>query len=177
VEAEFEAIFTYPSLRRFLPEIESVYNRFQKDIFDRKYQNISLVDCQPKNILIPGPRSLRFIDLEFSVTNPWLGIAHFLVSLDRLGLKYPTPSFLAGIASWKKTFLSAYMEGLDSSVVNDLVFLYPATLARVYRWHYRQRRWFKPYLTWYYGNRLKQYFSRLIDLSPDRLRDDLGKVF
>jgi hypothetical protein len=124
---------------------------------------VILIDCQPKNILIPCRGEVRFIDQDYGVGNPALGLAFFLVTLDRLGLRHPLPWQRARIAAWKAVFLESYFQNADPWIAEDLPFFYAWTLARQLRRHVLGPRWgrwlFRPYIRWSYGRHLREFLS------------------
>ncbi|MFA5864846.1 MAG: hypothetical protein WC975_09175 [Phycisphaerae bacterium] len=181
VLSTFEPLFTRWPLRHYLPleinTLQKFYDKFNGQVFSRIIENLMLVDCQPKNILVAEGGSLRLIDMDYAVTNPALAVAHFLISLDRLGLTRPFNFVIAKIAAWQRCFLSAFFKHSEPDFIEDLAFFYPTTLLRVCNWHEKNRKWAAPYLRWYYGNRLKNYLIRLGNISFPADGKSLANLF
>jgi hypothetical protein len=181
VLSKFEPIFTDPAIRRYLPKgmdtLESFYARFSPGFFSRTYEELALVDCQPKNILAPASGPLRFIDLDYTVNNPALGVAQFLISLDRLGLRCPIPSRMAKINAWQHRFVLEYLRGANPTFAESLAFFYPSTLLRTYSLHARKRRALRSYLRWYYGSRLRRFLEGLQEIPADQYPHGVPELF
>jgi len=162
---DFKRAYVGCTFKRFLPPhldtVEKFYARLPSAFFERTRQQLSLVDCQPKNVIVGRDGRIRFIDIDYCAANPALGLAHFLIGLDRIGLRRPLPRALHQIEQWKRRFLHAYFNRADRCIAEDLAFFYPATLMRVYRWQINDHRWLRPYLTFYYGRRLRQFLQKL----------------
>ncbi len=181
IVAAYDTIFTDSALRRYLPKnvdgVKEIFTQFGSDVFSRVYRSLVIVDCQPKNILVQDSGHLRLMDPDYSVANPALAVAHFLASLDRIGVTHLTKASQSKIAYWKSRLVAAYQAGADSVFAKELLFLYPWVLVRVCRWHVASRRWFGPYLRWYYGSLLRGFLTRMADTPKDRLLESPGEVF
>lgn len=177
----FELAFEASALRRYLPEefraFDKFSSRFTPDFFSQTHEALSLVDCQPKNVLAPAAGPLRLIDLDYAVVNPALGVAQFLISLDRLGLRWPSSARRTRIEAWQRRFVAAYLQHADPSFAESLVFSYPSTLMRVCALHAAERPVLARYLRWYYGNRLNRFLVRLRDVPPARYAEALPDLF
>jgi hypothetical protein len=117
------------------------------------------IDCQPKNILVPCRGEVRFIDQDYGVGNPALGLAFFLLTLDRLGLAHPLPYQRARIAAWKAVFLESYFQHAEPWIAEDLPFFYAWTLVRQVCDAAARRLLFRPYARWHYARCLREFLS------------------
>ena len=101
-------------------------------------------DAQPKNILVPSESRVCFIDLDFTSGPRGLGVAFFLVSLDRIALRSHGSRALEIVDAWKRAFAQSYLEASDPHVAREIDFFYPWMLVQVMSDHLRQR----PLLSW-----------------------------
>jgi len=165
VIGEFEGVFADRIMRRYLPKAmncpAAFYTRFNRNFYTRRSESLVPVDCQPKNLLVSRSGMIRLIDPDYTVTSLILAIAQFLVSLDRLGLARPFPRAQSRIRGWQRTLVEAFENHEDPYFAEELAFWYATTLLRVYSRHASKRTWFRPYLRWYYGNRLKAFLDRV----------------
>jgi hypothetical protein len=163
--AALEDCWSAPVVRRCLPpdsrSTAIIHAHLRRPFYGRVADRVLLVDCQPKNILLPTPDEARFIDPEYTCGNPALMPAHFLMSLDRLGLRFPFRTEWERITAWKECFTAAYAQFAEPWVLDDLLFFYPWSLMRVLRQHAAQRPLLRPYLQWVYGRRLREYLHAL----------------
>ncbi len=163
--AGFNELWIGSPLCRMLPEAyhggpAPLLDRLGAGFADRVGDKLLIVDSQPKNIVVSANRQPRFIDIDYSCGNPAMATAHFLVSLDRLGLKRP----LAGagrIDRWKRLFVARYGRGCDAETLRDVLFFYPWLLLRVSGWHTGIRNWLGPLLRRFYARRLSEFCLRV----------------
>jgi hypothetical protein len=101
-------------------------------------------DAQPKNILVPLESPVRFIDLDFTAGPRGLGVAFFLVSLDRIALRAIWPRAVENVDNWKRSFVESYLEVSGHEVAREILFFYPWMLVQVMSDHLRRR----PLLCW-----------------------------
>lgn len=101
-------------------------------------------DAQPKNILVPSESRVCLIDLDFTGGPRGLGVAFFLVSLDRIALRSRGSRALEVVDAWKRAFVQSYLEASDPHVAREIDFFYPWMLVQVMSDHLRRR----PLLSW-----------------------------
>jgi hypothetical protein len=161
----FEAAWKHPSVARVLPlglrDARRLYDLLPPSFFDRAGDRVMAGDIQPKNVIVREGGGVCLIDLDYTAGNPAIGVAQFLVALDRLGTRCPLGPPLRRIASWKQQYLAAYLEGSPHSVAEDLSFFYPSLLVQHLLEHSASRPWLRRYLVAYYGRRLREFLRRL----------------
>jgi hypothetical protein len=113
-------------------------------------------DAQPKNILVPGPDRVCFIDLAFSGGPPAMNLALFVTMFDRLAARYISGKAKAAIHQWKQAFVTHYFRHTDfSETANDFHFYHLWALVMTMRRHMNGTKWLRPYLSRYYSRRIK----------------------
>jgi hypothetical protein len=148
------------------------------DFADRAPRQLLAVDAQPKNVLVTGPGRVCFIDPDYRSGNPAIGVAHFLVSMDRAGLRRPLPGTAARIAGWQRRFLEAYFRMAPRSVAEDLLFFYPWMLDRCCELHSgASLRLVKGYLEWYYARRMTSFLRNLDRVGPASAAERPAELF
>lgn len=168
---DFEASWGETRIARFLPgecrSPEKLYQDLPAAFFGRDDEHLLLSDTQPKNILVRHSDGAPcFIDIDYTGGNPAITVAHFLVSLDRLGLRASRAARLKRISAWKQSFLSAYCRRAAPSVSEDLAFFYPWCLLQNLKRHLNYRPLLGWYLGPYYGAQLREF---LLNRRPCRL--------
>jgi hypothetical protein len=163
--ADFEASWRDPLVRGLLPagyaDPQRLYDRLPPSFFGRAEDRLLLVDTQPKNMLVADGGAVYLIDLDYSAGNPAVGLAQFLVGLDRLGLRHVLTRPAARIAAWKRCVVAAYFEQAPAWVAEDLVYFYPQVLLQMIGQHAAARPWLRWYLAGYYGRRLRGFLTNL----------------
>jgi hypothetical protein len=127
-----------------LRAIESVDSSFLSRIDNR----LLVRDSQPKNILVPEPGRVCFIDLDFISGPPAMNLALFVTAFDRLSTRYFSPQAKTKINLWKQAFISHYLRHSDcSGIVNDFHFFHLWALVMTMRRHVGGRKWLRAYLS------------------------------
>ncbi len=162
---DFEASWNALAVRRLLPpryhDPQRLFDHLPSAFAGRAEGRLLLVDTQPKNMLVDDAGRVYFIDLDYSAGNPAIGLAQFLVGLDRLGLRHPLARPGPQVAAWKRCFLDAYGAQAPPSVAEDLVFFYPWVLLQILRQHAAGHPWLRWYLSAHYGRRLREFLANL----------------
>lgn len=143
--------------------------RLRPAFMKREADRMFLIDARAENLVVKPTGDLSFIDLDCSCGSPGIGVAVFLVALDRLGSRFPGRDHQALLSRWKKHFLRGYAKHADSSIGEDVTFFYPWMLGNMFDQHRHHRPMFRPYLRWYYGRRLERFLTALSSFSPDHV--------
>ena len=143
--------------------------------FTRVGDRMSIADARPKNIIVRPAGGVSFIDLDCAPAPPALGVALFLVALDRLASRYPYIG--AAPARRKSMFVEAYGAAVDSNLAEDLTFFYPWSVVQMLRQHSAQRPAMRPYLTWYYSRALDRFLTALRRVPASRAADMPALLF
>lgn len=104
--------------------------------------SLLLTDAQPKNVLVPIASGVCFIDLDFAAGPCGLGVAFFLVSLDRIALRASWPGAIEVLDEWKRSFVRAYLKASGNSVAQQVAFFYPWMLVQIMSDHLKRRSFF-----------------------------------
>jgi hypothetical protein len=114
-----------------------------------------------------------FIDMDYLGGSPAVSLAHYLVSLDRIGLRHPFAWHSQQLAAWKQCFLEHYSQ-FCPQVVADLLFFYPWAIVK----NFHQQVLYRPRTAWYlaryYGSCLRAFLANALQqraagqTSPDR---------
>jgi hypothetical protein len=132
--------------------IEGVDSTFLSRIENR----LLVRDSQPKNILVPEPGRVCFIDLDFIGGPPAMNLALFVTAFDRLSTRYFSSHAKTKINRWKQTFVSHYLRHSDSSeIVSDFRFFHLWALVMTMRRHVGSRKWLRAYLSRRYLQQIK----------------------
>ena len=171
----FEEIFSDPVIQRWLPSsyraTDQILGRVSDGFLDRSQERFSLVDFQPKNVLVDPDGNAHVIDINYFLGHPAINLAVFLVNIAMIGLYRPTPRVRSRLAAWQRIFLDGYMRVDPNTprwVANDLVFFYPFIILDLFWWHLRRRPQFKLYLGWFYGRLLRDFLVELNEGKTDR---------
>lgn len=151
--------------------------RLSPGFFSRVGDRVALIDARPKNLIVRVGGGLAFIDLDCAPMAPALGVALFLVAIDRLGVRHPYDGAQRRLTQWKQTFVESYREWSGSTFGEDLTFFYPWTLLQMFEQHRRHRPALTSYLRWYYGRRLTSFLASLTRLSPADVASRPGDLF
>ena len=154
-----------PLVRRWLPEDgcwQAALARVTGEDFEKRYgDRLMLVDCQPKNVLVTEAGDARCIDIDYATGSPALNVAHFLISLDRLGLRHPQARRQRLLAECKAAFVQAYLEVGEPWIGQDLAFFYAWLLMRCIRQHANLHPLLGGYIRRSYGRRLQRLLRGL----------------
>ena len=90
-------------------------------------------------------------------------VPYFLVSLDRIALRWPFTVAYRQIALWKAHFLAEYLNNAPDCVAEDVVFFYPWALLWTLEDHSARFRLARPYLKSFYLGRLAAFLRSLRD--------------
>ncbi len=142
---------------------DAVIVRVPARVAARRPAQVLPFDSRPKNILVGSEGTVRFIDLWFAAGNPAHGLAAFLVAMDRMIFRRPTPGFERHVRRSQAAMIAAYAEIAPAAWIEDLVLYYPWVLLSMYRDHRRHRPVFTPLLAAFYTSRLKRFVRRLGD--------------
>ncbi len=145
--------------RRIVPAYERLLGRLSSEFWLRVGNQLLLQDAQPKNVIIGAHNRICFIDLDYKAGPAALCAAHFLTSLDRIGMRYLRPGVQTKVRDWKHAFTQSYLNGSSPESAEDLAFFYPWTLIERMRDHVQKRRWLSPYLAFRYAAPLKKFLS------------------
>lgn len=159
-----------------LPSPRGLVGRLSDSFPGRTGAALLPTDAQPKNVLVADSGAVCFIDLDYSCGNPMQGLARFLVSMDRAGLRYVLTAPSARLDAWKRAFAAAYLRRAPAAG-EDLVFFYPWALLRTVQRHDVARPWLRPLLTWYYGHCLERFLTNLARHSPEEARRAPAELF
>jgi hypothetical protein len=158
------ACWTDPFVAAHLPqEYRSprlLLDHLPASFFERDLQFVLLSDPQAKNVLVDEAGNVHFIDINYFAGNPAHGLAEFLVSLDRLALRWP-PAFRGRIDGWKRVILKAYLDHAPHSAAEDLLFFYPWKLLLMLQAHAAKRFLYRSYLAWSYLRPMRGILMRL----------------
>ena len=161
----FQKRWNNPRIQPFIPRRFRSPNKylehFPESFFQRPIDSIAPLDTQPKNYLIQPPGKPFLIDLDYTCHSPAMTLAYFLVSLDRIGLKFPWAISSSAITAWKRSVVTAYLEAADPHVCEELLFYYPLILLLMLELHVEQRPRWRPLLFWYYGGRLRRFLTSM----------------
>lgn len=155
-----KSVLQEPTLRHALgttaetaqSSIEKLPSEFLSRIGDR----LLIPDSQPKNILIPSPDRVCFIDLDFSCGPPASNLALFVSQLDRMKTRYLSSQALSQIYRWKQTFLKSYFGAADSATtIEDFPFFYLWALIFTLRRHMQDSPWWRLYLSKRYARQIR----------------------
>jgi hypothetical protein len=162
---EFESIFTDPVMQRYVPVAATQPSDVYAAVHTANWPTVPLVytlgDGQPKNVIVAANASPRLIDIDFGLAPLALGVAHFLVGIDRIGLWHPTAGARTMRACWKQTLVRAVVDAADDRIVQNLALLYPTLLIRMCRLHTAARPVLGRWLRWHYGGCLGRFLHRL----------------
>ena len=165
---DFEALWDRSALRAFLDgewrQGRRMLDGLPEAFAHRRSNQLLMLDSQPKNIVLSDSNAPRFVDIDYVGGNPAIALGHFLISLDRLALRWPGARS-SQVDDWKRAFLIRYLRQAPPSVAEDLVFFYPWLVVRVSAWHCRTRPWLAPCLRRCYGQRLGRFCRRLHQFS------------
>jgi aminoglycoside phosphotransferase (APT) family kinase protein len=100
--------FVKRCLRTSVGETERLLDSLDADFWNTHEKRVLHGDCQPKNFLIDQSGGLTLIDLSYECGHPLHDVANFLVQLERLFRKFPTPRAARLIATFKSVFLEEY---------------------------------------------------------------------
>lgn len=163
--------WTDPRIQAWLPpafrDPERLYRDLSADFFDRSDDQLTPRDAQAKNTLVAANGQVAYIDFDYLGGCPAVGVAHYLVSLDRLQLRYPLGWRGRRIAGWKQCFVDHYAKARPG-VVAELRFFYPWSLMKNYlhQVSYRPRSGW--YLARFYGRCLRTFLEHRDAAEPNR---------
>jgi serine/threonine protein kinase len=179
--ADFEAAWTSPSVRRHLPPAFRdpgwLFDRLPASFFRRRDDRLLMCDVQPKNILVTGPGTPVFIDIDYGSGNPAIDLGQFLCGLDRLQFRHPFALPPALASAWKASFLDAYARQTDRESLGDIAFFYPYIMVISLQAHSARRFWFRPYLQRAYGRALQEFLANLRDIPVGWARHGSAALF
>ena len=163
---EMDEIWYDPWIQRRLPpqfrDHTTLHGRLPADFATSCGDRVLPVDLQPKNVIIRPDGRICVIDVDYAVGHPARGLALCLVSFDRLRMRRPGHRALETVDRWKHLLLDAYVAGAkERSVLVSLQFFYPWAVLTHYRQHVGARRWWRPYLAWFYGGLLSRWLLEL----------------
>ncbi len=164
-QPSFEASWHMLRLDRQLPASfrapEALYRLLPAGFAERTGDALIPYDAHPRNILVDTAGGLCFIDLDYGCGNPAFGLAQFLVSLDRKGIRGWFAFPRGCVADWKRAFAVAYLREMPGTVAEDLLFFYPWALVRMLERHIQGRPWFRGFLIRQYAACLHQFLVNL----------------
>jgi hypothetical protein len=149
-----------PSMQRALRPVNNCLQRTISGLgwsfCTRTDSRLLVHDAQPKNILVPGPDHVCFIDLTFGGGPPAMNLALFVTMFDRFAARYISGKAKAAIHQWKQAFVKHYFRHTDfSETANDFRFYHLWALVMTMRRHMNGRKWLRPYLSRYYSQQIK----------------------
>jgi hypothetical protein len=164
-----EQAWADPLIRLAVPKryrsLRWLYDRLPPDFYGREFRQLAISDTSPKNVLYSYPDSMNFVDLAYTVGNPVQNLAEFLAAMDRMAATRPRASVRRQVRDWQRRLVARYLGQNPAALGDGLVFFYPWALLQTFRLHSSCRRWWRPYLAWYYGGCLRSFFALLDELS------------
>lgn len=114
--------FVNRCLKNSIGDPSQLLDTLQDEFWTRHESRVLHGDCQPKNFLVTDSGELYLIDLSYELGHPFHDVANFMVQLERLYRKFPTPSARRLILRYKKCFLDGYTARGFNYLIGDLSF-------------------------------------------------------
>ena len=100
--------FVRRCLRNSIGEADRLLESLDDSFWHTHEKRVLHGDCQPKNFLVAESGELILIDLSYERGHPLHDVANFVIQLERLYRKFPSPGAARLIAACKSVFLEEY---------------------------------------------------------------------
>jgi hypothetical protein len=149
-------LFHRANLEAGFSSAEQYWAQFSRPFLESRGRELFLIDGRPKNTIVRTDASPCFIDLDFAAAPVGIGIAAFLVALDRLGIWYRSQQQQWRLTQLQREFVRGYASS-TAYLAEHVGFFYPWTLLEMLRQHATARPLLRPWLRMYYRARLERF--------------------